>query len=131
MKRETVVGTPRRAVSYATITVYRGYDVLLRIPIHQDRVRLLLGSVDISSQSNNREVCTDTSSFVGIGFPNPLVTHQRRLRTAVGRFSKIDVSVSRYEYRPTINSTRMVWRFQPALVNGRGDLAPTITDSFT
>ena len=91
----------------------------------------LLGSVDILSQSNNQEVCTDTWSFVGVGRPNPLVTHQRRLRTAVGRFSKIDVSVPRYEFRPTINSTRMVWGFQPALVNGRGDLAPTITDSFT
>ena len=80
----------------------------------------LLGSVDISSQSNNREVCTDTWSFVGVGFPNSLVTHQRRLRTAVDRFSKIDVSVPRYEFRPTINSTRMVWGFQPALVNGEG-----------
>ena len=72
-----------------------------------------LGSVDISSQSNNREVCTDTSSFLGVGFPNPLVTHQRRLPTAIGRLSKIDVSVSRYEYRPTINSTRMVWGPNP------------------
>ena len=30
-----------------------------------------------------------------------------------------------------IDSIRMVWTSQPALVNGRGNLAPAITDSFT
>ena len=61
-----------------------------------------LGFVDISLQSDNREVCTDTCFFVGVGLPNPLFTRQRRFRVSVGRFSKIDVSVSRYESRPTI-----------------------------
>ena len=46
--------------------------------------------------------------LVGVGFPNPLFTHesplraQGRFRSSVGRFSKIDVSVSRYESRRTI-----------------------------
>ena len=40
--------------------------------------------------------------FVGVGSSNPLFMRQRRYWAAVGRFSKIDVSVSRYEYRPTI-----------------------------
>ena len=31
----------------------------------------------------------------------------------------------------TINSTYMVRDFQPVLVNGRGNLAPTIVDDFT
>ena len=31
----------------------------------------------------------------------------------------------------TIGSTRMVWFSHPALGAGRGNLAPTITDSFT
>ena len=30
-----------------------------------------------------------------------------------------------------IDSTRMVWFSHPALEDGRGDLAPMITDSFT
>ena len=91
----------------------------------------LLGSVDISSQPDNQGLRTDAWSFVGVGFPNPLVAHQRPFWTSVGRFSKIDVSMSRYESRPTIYSMRMVWITQPALVNGRGSLAPTITGSFT
>ncbi len=36
--------------------------------------------------------------------------------------------LSRYESRPTIYPTCMVGGSQPVLVNGRGDLAPTITD---
>ena len=32
----------------------------------------------------------------------PFFTRQSRFRAAVGRFSKIDVQDSRYEYRPTI-----------------------------
>ena len=35
------------------------------------------------------------------------------------------------DLQSTINSTCMVEGFRPALVNGRGNLAPTITDSFT
>ena len=58
---------------------------------------VFLGSVDISLQLDNRKVCTDTRSFVGVGSPNPLFTRQRRFRAAVGRFSKINVLVSRYE----------------------------------
>ena len=60
-----------------------------------------LGSVDIWSQPDNRGGVTDAWTSVGVGFPNPLFTHQRRFWTSVGLFSKIDVSVSRYEYRPT------------------------------
>ena len=105
-----VVGTLRRAVIY-----------------------ILLGSVDISLQLDNRGVCTDTRSFVGVGSPNPLFIRQRRFRSSVGQFSKIDVSVSRYESRPTIYN-----RFNPYGLSfatrvgvGRGNLAPTITDTST
>ena len=65
--------------------------------------------------------------FVGVGSPNPLFIRQRRYRAAVGRFYKIDVSVSRYEYRPIYNQ----FNLYPVSVNGRGNLAPTIVDRFT
>ena len=32
----------------------------------------LFGAVDISSQRDNQEGCTDAGFFVGVGFPNPL-----------------------------------------------------------
>ena len=51
------------------------------------------------------------------------------LYVAVDRFDKIDDFVSRCEYRHTIAS--IVWGCQPALVNGRGDLAPKIADGLT
>ena len=35
------------------------------------------------------------------------------------------------DLQSTINSTRMVWGLSLALFIGRGNLAPTITDSFT
>ena len=49
---------------------------------------MLLGSVDISSQSDNRQVCTGAWSFVGVGFPNPLVTHHSPFR--LSRFYRGD-----------------------------------------
>ena len=88
------------------------------------KIDVLGARVDISSRPDNQSRPTDARLFVGVGSPNPLLTRLRRFRTAVGRFSKINVLGPRYEYRPTVDSTLL--GFQSALVNGRGNLAPTI-----
>ena len=58
-----------------------------------------VGSVDISLQLDNREGCTATQFCRG-WVSQPFARTSETI--SVGRFSKIDVSVSRYESRPTI-----------------------------
>ena len=71
--------------------------------------------------------------FVGVGSPNPLFIRQRRYRASVGQFSKIDVSVSRYESQPTIyNLFNLYGSGFPTRIGQWGDnLAPTIVDGST
>ena len=65
-----------------------------------------LGSVDISLQLDNREMCTDTWSFVGVGSPNPLFTRQSPFRNQ-GRFRAYAV--------PTCPRSKTVLQFHQML----------------
>ena len=65
------------------------------------------GSVDISLQLDNREERTATKSFVGVGSPNPLLTHQRPFQSVNFPKSTFLCRDMNLDLQSTIDSARV------------------------